>query len=208
MLYFPTDLRMNDDFYLPQSSWIALMSIAHRHEFENVFKRAIREIFDRPTSERGESDSDLERNDPKLISVAEKYDVPFEYVVPNLVVLVMREEPLTEVEVSLLSPLTVSRLGRAREDFLCKTMGRPSSFSSPMPLGSSFSFSGTAGFTGPLTYAGAAAYGGPIPYGGSYGSPIPLGSHSVNTFSGPTTNPETVAMRIVREIWLGAKNDG
>ena len=204
---------MNDNFYLPQSSWIALLSIAHRHEFENVFKRAIREIFDRPTSERGESDSDLELNDPKLISVAEKYDVPFEYVVPNLVVLVMREEPLTEVEVSLLSPLTVSRLGRAREDFLCKTMGRPPSFSSPIP-GSSFSFSGTAAFSGPLTYGGPAAYGGLIPYGGSYGSsygsPIPLGSHSINTFNGSTTpgNPEAVAMRIVREIWLGAKKDG
>ena len=200
---------MNDNFYLPQSSWIALLSIAHRHEFENVFKRAIREIFDRPTSERGESDSDLELNDPKLISVAEKYDVPFEYVLPNLVVLVMREEPLTEVEVSLLSPLTVSRLGRAREDFLCKTMGRPPSFSSPMHSGSPFSSGGPAAYGGPVTYLGPTAYG-PMPYGSSFGSPIPLGSHSINHFGSPTTsgNPEAVAMRIVREIWLGAKNDG
>jgi hypothetical protein len=200
---------MNDNFYLPQSSWIALLSIAHRHEFENVFKRAIREIFDRPTSERGESDSDLELNDPKLISVAEKYDVPFEYVLSSLVVLVMREEPLTEVEVSLLSPLTVSRLGRAREDFLCKSMGRPPSFGSPMPLGGSFTL-GPAPYGGPVTYGGPTAYGGPMPYGTSFGSPIPLGSHSINTFGGPTTsgNPEAVAMRIVREIWLGAKNDG
>jgi hypothetical protein len=197
---------MNDNFYLPQSSWIALLSIAHRHEFENVFKRAIREIFDRPPGERGEPDSDLELSDLKLISVAEKYDVPFDYVLPNLVVLVMRKEPLTEVEVSLLSPLTVSRLARAREDFLCKAMGRPSSLGAPMPLGGSFFSLG-----GPTAYGGGpASYGGPTPYGGSFGSPMPLGGHNINSFGVPTAsgNSEAVAMRIVREIWLGANNDG
>ena len=213
---------MHDNFQLQQSRWIALLSIAHRFEFQNVFKRAIREIYDRPASERDESDSDLELDDPMLISVAEKYDVPFEHVLQNLVALVMREEPLTEVDVTRLSPLTVSRLGRAREQFLCKTVGRPSSFSSPMPLGGSFV--GPPAYGGPATYGSPVAYGAPVPYGGPvpysssapygsstpYGSPMPLGSHNMNPLSGHMTSgdPETVAMDIVREIWLAAKNDG
>jgi len=44
---FPTVLRTNDTFRLPQSSWMALLSIAHRYEFMNAQKRAIREIYDR-----------------------------------------------------------------------------------------------------------------------------------------------------------------
>jgi len=47
--------------------------------------------------------------------------VPRRHIVPHLVALVMREEALTEADVMHLSPLTVSRLGRAREDFLRKT---------------------------------------------------------------------------------------
>ena len=228
-MYFRWDLRMHDNFQLQQSRWIALLSVAHRYEFQDVFKRAIREIYGRSASERDESDSDSELDDPTLISVAEKYDVPFEHVVPNLVALVMREEPLTEVEVTRLSPLTVSRLGRAREYFLCKTVGRPSSFSSPMPMGGSFvgpaAYGGPSTYGGPMTYGGPVPYGSPAPYGSSpsygsstpygssapyHGSPIPLGSHNMNTFGGPMTsgNPEAVATEIVREIWPAAKNDG
>ena len=185
-----------------------MLSIAHRYEFQNVFKRAIREIYDRPASERGESDEDSEPGDPMLISVAEKYDVPFEHVVPILVALVMREEPLTEVEVTVLSPLTVSRLGRAREEFLCKTVGRPSGFSG-LPTFSPTAYGGPATYGGPVNYGGPAVYGGPIPYSSSsaYGSPIPMGNHNINTFGSPMAsgNPETVAIEIVREIWLAAK---
>jgi len=192
---------MNDNFKLPQSRWIALLSIAHRFEFQNVFERAMREIFDRPESEREESD------DPHLIKVAEKYDVPFEYVLPTLVALVMREEPLTELEVSLLSPLTVSRLGRAREDFLCKTVGRPSSFSGPGGFGpTAYGGPGTygGGTHGGGTYGGG-NYGGGIYGGGTYGG---YGSHNTNAFGGPMTsdNPRTVAMEIVRGIWLPPRN--
>jgi hypothetical protein len=197
MLYFPTDFRMNDDFKLPQSRWIALLSVAHRFEFQNVFERAMRELFDRPASEREESDL------PHLIKVAEKYDVPFEYMAPNLVALVMREEPLTETEVSLLSPLTVSRLGRAREDLLCKTVGRPSSLSGPGGFAS-----GPTGYSGPGTYGGF--YGGGTYGGGTYGGGAysGFGSNNTNTFGGPMTsdNPATVAMEIVRGIWLPPRN--
>jgi hypothetical protein len=207
---------MHDNFHLQQSRWIALLSIAHRYEFQNVLKRAIREIYDRPPSERGpgDSDEDLEPDDPMLISVAEKYDVPFEHVVPTLVALVMREEPLTEAEVTRLSPLTVSRLGRAREIFLCKTVSGPSSFSGPMPLGGSGSFGpsaygGPPSFGGPVSYS---AYGSPVPYGNStpYGSPIPMGGHNINAFGCPMTsrNLEAVAMEIVRDIWRTSKSDG
>jgi len=215
---------MHDNFQLHLSRWIALLSIAHRYEFQGVFKRAIREIYSRPASERDDSDSDSELDDPTLISVAEKYDVPFEHVVPNLVALVMRDEPLTEVEVTRLSPLTVSRLGRAREYFLCKTVGRPSSFGSPMPMGGSFvgptaygatyggpmSYGGPVPYGGPAPYGSSPSYGSSTPYGSSYGSPIPLGSHNMNSFGGPMTssNPEAVATEIVREIWLADKNDG
>ena len=200
---------MNDNFKLPQSRWIALLSIAHRFEFQNVFERAMREIYDRPASEREESD------DPHLIKVAEKYDVPFEYMAPNLVALVMREEPLTEVEVSLLSPLTVSRLGRAREEFLCKIVARPSSLSGGF---------GPTWYSGPGTYGGGAngsgtygggTHGGGTYFGGTYGGGTygGYGSHNTNTFGGgpiggPVTsdNPETVAMEIVRGIWLPPRN--
>jgi hypothetical protein len=193
---------MNDDFKLPQSKWIALLSIAHRFEFQNVLERAMRELFGRPASEREESD------DPHLLKVAEKYDVPFEYMAPVLVSLVMREEPLTEVDISLLSPLTVSRLGRAREDFLCKTAGRSSGFSSPGSISPGF---GPTAYSGPGTYGGAGTYGGGFHGGGSFGGPAaygPYGSHNTNSFGGPmaSDNPEIVAMEIVRRIWQPARN--
>jgi hypothetical protein len=42
---------MNDTFCLSQSSWVALLSIAHRYEFMNARKRAIREIYNCRPSE-------------------------------------------------------------------------------------------------------------------------------------------------------------
>jgi len=56
-----------------------------------------------------------------LISTAEKYDVPLRQVFPSFAGLVMREEPLAEVEITRLSTLTVHRLSRAREDYLRRT---------------------------------------------------------------------------------------
>lgn len=114
---------MHDNFCLPQSSWIALLSIAHRYDFQDAFKRAIREIYDCPerkTTKGRRSDSEL-GYPVFLILIAKQYDVPLRHVAPYLVALVMREEALTEVEVMRLPPLTISQLGRAREDFLRKT---------------------------------------------------------------------------------------
>jgi len=132
-LEFETLLRyfykgMHDDFSLPQSSWIALLSIAHRYEFLNVRVRAIREIYD-PVKQRDEgppsSDSPSEPPDYLMLMLtAEKYDVPLEQALPSFVGCVMREEPLTEVEIARLSTLTAHRLARAREDYLRKTKGR------------------------------------------------------------------------------------
>lgn len=116
---------MHDDFYLPQSSWIALLSIAHRYDFQDAFNRAIREIYDSPerkTTKGQRRMSDSELGYPVfLILIAKQYDVPLRHVAPYIVALVMREEALTEVEVMRLPPLTVSQLGRAREDYLRKT---------------------------------------------------------------------------------------
>jgi hypothetical protein len=166
---------MNDNFCLRLSSWIALLSIAHRYEIQSVHKRAIREIYDRhvkkyrksqqrlnanlnaapmfsaftiqsnivvasstvmmdsppisvaevPNGPDSEGDSDSELDYVMLISAAEKYDVPLQYVSPCFVELVMREEPLTEAEVVRLSTSTVCNFGRAREAFLRRTVGRP-----------------------------------------------------------------------------------
>ncbi|KAI0251878.1 hypothetical protein BJV78DRAFT_395638 [Lactifluus subvellereus] len=49
-LEFETLLRyfynsMHDGFSLPQTSWIALLSITHRYDFPNVRERAIREVY-------------------------------------------------------------------------------------------------------------------------------------------------------------------
>lgn len=107
----------------------------------NVRERAIREIYDpltrwdarqpgwEPEREPGQEFDLTESVKPKtpdhltLVSTAEKYDVPFREVVPSLVELVMREEPLSvaEVEIARLSTLTMYRLARAREDYLRKT---------------------------------------------------------------------------------------
>jgi len=120
---FPTVLRTNDNFRLPQSSWVALLSIAHRYEFTDMRERAIREVYDSgpskyPNAQRANTDpdSDIDPNPDHamLISAAEKYDVPLKHVVPTLAALVMREEPLTEVEVALFSIGMIVRLARAR----------------------------------------------------------------------------------------------
>ena len=113
---------MHHDFDLPESSWITLLSIAHRYEFLNIYKRAIYELFDRPASGRQSSGSASGPSYAKLISVAEKYDVPFQHVLPSIVALVTRSEPLIEVEVVHLSMLTICRLGRAREEYIRTTV--------------------------------------------------------------------------------------
>jgi len=127
---FPTVLRTNDNFRLPQSSWVALLSIAHHYEFTDMRERAIREIYDSgpskyPNAQRANTDSDSDvdpdSNHAMLISAAEKYDVPLKHVVPTFVALVMRKEPLTEVEVALFSIGMIVRLAGAREDLLRNT---------------------------------------------------------------------------------------
>lgn len=133
-LEFETLLRyfykgMHDGFSLPQSSWIALLSIAHRYDFLNVYERAIREIYD-PAAQQSQ-DHIL------LITVAEMYDVPSKHLIPPLVTFVMRPQPLTEGEVARFSALTVSRLAHAREDFVRKTVNAPP----PPPFGWSAPYS-------------------------------------------------------------------
>ena len=136
--FFPTPvLSMHNDFDLPESSWIALLSIAHHYEFLNVRERAIREIYG-PLRRWNVMQPGWDPGPPQLspmvqapapevpdhltlISTAEKYDVPFRRVLPSFVELVMREEPLTEVEIARLSTLTMYRLARAREDYLRRT---------------------------------------------------------------------------------------
>ena len=119
---------MCHDFHLPQSSWITLLSIAHRYEFLNVYERAIYELYDLPASERQSSDSDSKLGHAMLISVAEKYDVPLQHVLPSIVALVMRTESLMEAEVVHLSTLTICRLGRAREEYVRATVRRSMNF--------------------------------------------------------------------------------
>ena len=111
------EFSMHDGFSLPQSSWIALLSIAHRYEFLNVRERAIREIYDLAAQPP---------QDPMLlISVAEECDVPPKHLVPSLVAFLLRPQPLSEGEVLRFSALTVSRLAHAREDFVRRTVNTP-----------------------------------------------------------------------------------
>ena len=126
VLSFPTPiLSMNEAFSLPRWRWIALLSIAHRYEFMDARARAIREIYDpigKRDKARSGSNLDPDSEPPDyltLISIAEEYDVPLHQALPCFVELVMRKEPLTEVEIADSSPLTVHRLARAREEFLC-----------------------------------------------------------------------------------------
>ena len=126
---------MHDDFRLPQSRWIALLSIAHRYEFLNMYKRAIREIYDftpskyRNAEQKSDTDSDSDAGpqslDSKLdyvmlISVAEKYDAPLQHLVPTFIALVLRPNPVEDAEAAHLSALTMCRLARAREHYLRK----------------------------------------------------------------------------------------
>jgi hypothetical protein len=119
-----------DGFSLPQASWIALLSIAHRYEFLNVRERAIREIYGpfRARLKRWSSlaadkreaqlQQELQEHDYQLLlSVAEKHDVSLQDIIPLLLPFVMREQPMTEDEVLRFSALTVSRLAHAREDY-------------------------------------------------------------------------------------------
>jgi len=115
---------MHDSFSLPRSRWIALLSIAHRYEFENVRARAIREIYD-PLGKRDKIKSSPDPGpDPEppdylvLILTAEKYNVPLERALPAYIGLVMRKDPLTQAEIVRSSALTVHRLASAREEYL------------------------------------------------------------------------------------------
>jgi hypothetical protein len=119
---------MHDGFSLPQTSWIALLSIAHRYEFLNVRERAIREIYCislQQQDPQGQSPEQPEQDHLLLISVGEKYDVPPRYMLPSLVQLVIRDQSLTPDEVSRFSALTVSRLAHAREDHVRRTVNLP-----------------------------------------------------------------------------------
>jgi len=121
---------MHDGFSLPQTSWIALLSIAHRYEFLNVRERAIREIYCISLLHPGSSlpspaHLHLWQDHVLLISVGEKYDVPLRYMLLSLVALVWRGEPLSADEVALFSALTVSQLARAREDYARRTVNLP-----------------------------------------------------------------------------------
>lgn len=42
---------MHDDFHLSQLKWIALLFIEHCYKFLNVWKRVIREVYDREVVE-------------------------------------------------------------------------------------------------------------------------------------------------------------
>jgi len=128
-LEFETLLRffykgMHDGFSLPRSRWIVLLSIANHFEFMNVRERAIREIYDPPGKRDKEKSSSTPVPDPHppdrltLILTAEKYDVPLQQALPSFVELVMRKEPLTEVEIARLPVQTLHRLARAREEYL------------------------------------------------------------------------------------------
>jgi len=138
-LEFETLLRyfysLHGGLWLPEASWIALLSIAHRYDIQNARARAIREVYSLlkqwDMMQRG-PDSDLDMDltttskipEPDhlmLISIAEKYDVPLQQVHPSFVRLVMREEPLAEAEIARLSTLTLHRLARGREDYLRRT---------------------------------------------------------------------------------------
>jgi len=108
-----------------------LLSIAHRYDFLNVRERAIREIYGpfRALQERWakmksvekrreEMEQELQQHDYQLlISVAEKYNVPLRHIVPLLLLFVVREQPLTEGEISGISALTLSKIAHAREKF-------------------------------------------------------------------------------------------
>jgi len=115
-------LRLHDDFHLSHLRWIALLSIVHRYEFLNVWKRAIREIYDRELIEGTMDPSDREPSCTMLISVAEEFDVPHQHVERYIVMRATQAEPLTEDEAALLSTATMCRLARAREEFLHKTL--------------------------------------------------------------------------------------
>jgi hypothetical protein len=119
---------MHDGFSLPQTSWIALLSIAHRYEFPNVRERAINETYRVLLQQQDplwQSQEQLQQDHLLLISVGEKYDVHPRYLVPSLVALVMRAQPLTPDEVAHFSPVTVSRLAHAREDYARRTVNPP-----------------------------------------------------------------------------------
>ena len=81
-------------------------------------ERAIHEIYSPFGGRRSLSVQSKQEQELQLISVAEKYDVPPQNIVPLLIPYVARGSPLTEDEVLSFSALTVSRLAHAREEFV------------------------------------------------------------------------------------------
>ena len=112
---------MHEGFSLTQTSWIALLSIAHCYEFLNVRERTINEIYHVLLQQQEQ----LQHDHPLLISVGKKYDVEPWYMVPSLVALMMQVQPLTPDKVMRFSSHTVSQLTHAHEDFACRTMNPP-----------------------------------------------------------------------------------
>ena len=93
---------------MPTENWVALLAIAHRFKFKDAEHRARREVFQRSPA-----------LDPvKQIIIAEKHSVPIRFIVPALEVLVRRQEPLLETELSNMSSEMISHIGVAREKYV------------------------------------------------------------------------------------------
>ncbi|KAI0314684.1 hypothetical protein OF83DRAFT_1063399, partial [Amylostereum chailletii] len=97
-------------FALPQASWRAVLSIAHRFTFAEIFDRALRELIPPPTAEDAIA----------IIAVVEKYDIAVDRVAPALQMLVRRQEPLTEFEWEKMSWSMASHIAQARERYVAK----------------------------------------------------------------------------------------
>jgi len=89
---------VHEGFSLTQTSWITLLSTTHYYEFPNIHKRAINEIYHVL----------LQHDHPILISVGKKYNVEPQYMVPSLIMLMMRVQPLTLDKVVRFLPHTMS----------------------------------------------------------------------------------------------------
>jgi len=112
---------MHEGFSLTQTSWIALLSIAHHYEFPNVHKRTINEIYHVLLQQQEQ----LQHDHPLLISVGEKYDMEPWYMVLSLIGLVMQVQPLMPDKVVRFSSHTVSQLTHVCEDFVHRTVNPP-----------------------------------------------------------------------------------
>jgi hypothetical protein len=97
-----------EDFSMPISNWVALLSIAHRFKFTDAESRARREVFQRSPP--------LDPVDQ--IFLVEKHSVPISFIIPALQDVVRRSQPLEKKELSNLSREMISRLWTAREEYV------------------------------------------------------------------------------------------